>query len=374
MKVENLLDAQLYKLGIYELRSLAREVGVKSPTTKKREQLVEQIKAISSGELKPIKNGKFGRPVKKLITKDNMLANFITKGDEYLEDKITSMNGVSDFVFEQPICLDNNPLNFNLITFCGILRKTAQNNYFVLNSLKLSSKIYVILSDDMIGKYRLVEGDKIEGTAYKHQVKEFAQVNTIEKINDLLPNDNQDSLYLDLVIPFKQMPKDDLLYGQSKFIKVNTNEEILQVISERVDAIIKDSQASCVVLSLETSLESKLRLDKVENISQIVSLFDDSNEFSYEKIMDAINYMNALFSRKRNAVLFIVYPFRFFRILDLFFNEEGKHSLKTIQVMKKLIGLCKASQESSISSYLICDVKDEINYEEEYETFKRIVK
>jgi len=41
-------------LGIYELRNYARAIGVHSPTTKKRQQLLNEISAIEKGTLNPV--------------------------------------------------------------------------------------------------------------------------------------------------------------------------------------------------------------------------------------------------------------------------------------------------------------------------------
>ena len=43
MSNDNLKDVLVRKLGIYELRGLARELGISSPTTKRRSELVDQI-------------------------------------------------------------------------------------------------------------------------------------------------------------------------------------------------------------------------------------------------------------------------------------------------------------------------------------------
>lgn len=40
-------------LGIYELRNYARAVGVRSPSTKRRQQLLDEIEEIESGKSKP---------------------------------------------------------------------------------------------------------------------------------------------------------------------------------------------------------------------------------------------------------------------------------------------------------------------------------
>ena len=66
--MENKINNDLLKkMGIYELRELARQVGVESPTTKKRAELCEQILKISSGEIKPSHSSvNKGRPPKSI--------------------------------------------------------------------------------------------------------------------------------------------------------------------------------------------------------------------------------------------------------------------------------------------------------------------
>ncbi len=58
-------NEKLYEsLGIYDLRNVAREKGVKSPTTKKRQELIDEILKIDRGEQEPhVKRGR-GRPEK----------------------------------------------------------------------------------------------------------------------------------------------------------------------------------------------------------------------------------------------------------------------------------------------------------------------
>ena len=67
---ENLEKSKLGKLGIYDLRRLAREKGVKSPTTKKRDELIEEIKKLETGEQEPYFKKGGGRPPKPAIFSD----------------------------------------------------------------------------------------------------------------------------------------------------------------------------------------------------------------------------------------------------------------------------------------------------------------
>lgn len=57
---------ELEKLNIHELRSRARMLGVKAPTTKKQSQLIDEIVLIENGELEAFKS-KMGRPPKNRI-------------------------------------------------------------------------------------------------------------------------------------------------------------------------------------------------------------------------------------------------------------------------------------------------------------------
>ena len=59
---------QFENLGIYEIRKIAREKGVYSPTKLRREKLIEQIIKVDSGEIKPYQKKSKGRPPKYVST------------------------------------------------------------------------------------------------------------------------------------------------------------------------------------------------------------------------------------------------------------------------------------------------------------------
>ena len=55
---------QLYEINIHVLRSIAREVGVKAPTTLTKQALMNEIIQIEQGEKQPCTPTKKGRPLK----------------------------------------------------------------------------------------------------------------------------------------------------------------------------------------------------------------------------------------------------------------------------------------------------------------------
>jgi hypothetical protein len=54
---------ELEKINVYTLRNLARDIGVKSPTSLTKPLLIEKILQIQSGKSQPHEPSKRGRPV-----------------------------------------------------------------------------------------------------------------------------------------------------------------------------------------------------------------------------------------------------------------------------------------------------------------------
>ncbi len=64
----------LSSLGVYELRGLARAIGIKSPTTKVREKLIDEISAaLATGHVAEPRETNKGRPSKPLANIDDLL-------------------------------------------------------------------------------------------------------------------------------------------------------------------------------------------------------------------------------------------------------------------------------------------------------------
>ena len=79
---DNMLQA-IQKMGIFELRTFAREMGVSSPTTLKRQQLIEAITEISNGEKQAVKGVTRGRKPKKVESVSNLLHKYMDNNEEY---------------------------------------------------------------------------------------------------------------------------------------------------------------------------------------------------------------------------------------------------------------------------------------------------
>ena len=145
---------ELEKLGIYELRTKARNVGVKAPTMKKREVLIDEILKIENGEIAPTKT-KMGRPPKNVFILGNDIDKII------MEKTLIPQN------YEK---LSDNEFGFNLNSqkvlginskhkFLGIVRE-VMGQKFVKDYL---SNSYVVLQKELAEKYET--GDFVLGDA-----------------------------------------------------------------------------------------------------------------------------------------------------------------------------------------------------------------
>ncbi len=70
---------ELERLCVYTLRNVAREVGVKAPTTLKKSELINEIERIQRGEKQAKIPDTRGRPVKSLIGEEKKIIDSISE-------------------------------------------------------------------------------------------------------------------------------------------------------------------------------------------------------------------------------------------------------------------------------------------------------
>ena len=78
---------QLEQTNIHPLRNIAREVGVKSPTSLKKNVLIDEIIQIQSGKKRPHLSPRKGRPVKHGIEYNNTEHQFVENKKVEKEEK-----------------------------------------------------------------------------------------------------------------------------------------------------------------------------------------------------------------------------------------------------------------------------------------------
>lgn len=192
MEINQYTREELMKLGIYELRQVGRQVGVPSPTSLKKNDLIDYILSIVYGEADKTVQGKTrGRPAKSaqksyqkfidLIDKieaPKVQSTFISFEDEDFDRSFSYLKNLSKVASPgEEYRNDAEPEN-ELTLKKGIVCFTE--NGFVARRLKFIDNPYdAKINKDVVEKYGLREDDVIE-----YLNDEYDNVAQIVKIND----------------------------------------------------------------------------------------------------------------------------------------------------------------------------------------------
>ena len=176
LKFKKFTRNELETLNISILREIGREIGVKSPTSKKKEVLIEEVMAIQNGTLAPDNFNNKGAPPKSKINLSCFLVEDYADNQNF--DYTTIKNDQEKLVF-------NDSLKDAFVAE-GVL-EIHQSGYGFLriNNYENSCKdVYVSMQN--IKKYNLRKGDKVKCVAKKNEKENnSAALQTVLEINGL---------------------------------------------------------------------------------------------------------------------------------------------------------------------------------------------
>lgn len=360
------IELEVKKLGIFELRGLAREVGVSSPTTKKREELIENIlDRIYSGQLDDVVVTKKGRPYKKLAVVDNIL-NSMTLQDQFVnQSRPLSYEDILSFAQVMPVVSNvGNEFGF----FDGVVRKNCNSDLYMFYDNKTSQAIFI---PNELKFVELVEnGDYIECKAKRINSNQFFATEII-KINDIEAK-NYKYNKIDLgeqIISSEFLPYDDKKVFVGRRNLVILKENFYENTSfDALNNFALKNKYKIVYLSLNSSIEDQIKLRSIKG--QVLSTkFDDQSIQSLNKVIDCINLCENLLSRGEKILLVVPDIINVVRALDYCFINESKmygHSMQSIILMQKLLSLGRAYQAGANITLLVgCD---EIDKNDEFVT------
>lgn len=327
MEKENMMSS-LDKMGIFELREFARQVGVVSPTTKKRAELIEQIKAVTSGEIKADNSVKKGRPPKSVKSVASYYEMLIPE-ELKKEDKISQ----HFLVFKNNS--ENNARNGQVK---GYLRKTTSNNYYLKNENYICPfKIIYVPIKLIENKFDI--GDYICGNCTGCDDKIYAMMTDLngtksyEKICDF-----NDICETTVKIDGMDIAEGERLIAQDDDVrKFFTQQESLSK-----SLLAKGYEVVYLASNLPNEIYALAKF-KVSG-KHFLSLFEDNCEVTYDNASILIDYVTGLVCRGQKVVLFVYDIMQLINALDLYFGSNGKifvkdHTVEAVQIMKKILAL-----------------------------------
>ena len=290
--------ADIDHLSLFELRDVARELGVPKPTTLKRDALLNSIEDIMLGRAKPAPKTTRGRPTKggeKPLTMVNKLKQMLEAAN-YERNYELVMHPVEDDVKEPQLAGDIDTTNCEVRE--GVLDITGEGFGFVRVNGYTHGEKDCYVSNAMISKLNLRPGDVMKGYIKDlHENKHPAMVRLIslngieidkypaerplfDNLTPVYPNERlkmecegEDAALrmTDLIAPIGK--------GQRGIIVAPPKAGKTVLLKKMAQAISKNNpEVSLVVLLIDERPEEVSDLKESVNADVIASTFDEKPE------------------------------------------------------------------------------------------------
>lgn len=205
--INNISVEALEKLGIYELRNVARQIGVYSPTLYKKDELIAKVMNIVSGEEQPyVKKTNQGRPPKQIAGLEDILNIFVPEIKnpnqtfaKTEEPRVYTLNRINNTTI-----IDENKEDFS-----GIVK--LQQGYAVVfkNGYYENNQNTYYVAPKLFNQLSLKDCDFVKGQIYKSTGDDPQMVYTILTVNNVsvtvLNNNRQDFEKLSAIYPNKRI-------------------------------------------------------------------------------------------------------------------------------------------------------------------------
>lgn len=337
-------------LGIFELRALARELGVESPTTKKRDQLLELIlDQIYNNDSTVVKKTNRGRPFKKLTNISEIMSQ-VTGSDEtdYLISRHRPIRYEELVQFAQDVPVFSHVAE-ETCDFTGVVRATELVSYFI--DLTTNTKVFISKTD--AEKCKLRAGDLVSAIAKKINADNQFIVVKINKVNGEDPKNNT----AECAGPSKPIISTSTLkYGDLSLYEGRRNlikyQHSLFEDNRFIDFAnyCKTNDFSLIALGLETSFEDQIMLSSIENIANLTTAYGTGYDVGFDRVVDAISLAERNIARGKKCVLFVYDIIGLLYSLDQCFVEPERtngHNTRAIVIAQKLISLGRALENGS---------------------------
>lgn len=334
-------------LGVFELRGLARELGVPSPTTKKREELISLIlDAIKDGNSIDKNTQKRGRPFKKL----NALEDIVNK--MICENK--------DCKFET---FDYHTLiNFNQDTF-PVFAVAGNESYELEGVIRLyqgrlffkdcNNNSTVYLDEDLYGYEYLEEGALVKIFTNEINNDNSFKANKILEINGVsfdqynhVVSQNSEEIIDNNVMPFA-----DGLVKVGRRNVFSFNEDLYENDNYiKFYNYCKENDYKFITVSVNSSYENMIMFKNNDIDGKFISEYGANSVSNFDKIVDAVAFAKYLTTKGNKVVIFISDIIEVLRCFDnLFGNEENSigHSQKVLLLIQNLLSSGRSYKNGS---------------------------
>lgn len=299
--IDELKLQALKELGVYELRELARMVGVSSPTTKKRRELEEAIIEYSTDkELIEKYPPKKGRPPKSIKKIENVVDVFVPK--ELIQ---TAISRRSESELDKLLhCCQDFVDGDEEVHVQGYVRLANNKEYYVRD--KFNFGVIAAIPSTILTTYNLQVGDKINGLAFRAKENNYFRLIAVDKVNDSKPVADRPLVTREeLVLSHNYIEELQGVEEGSKVVFVGSDfNDTAQKIASLCNTV-KDKYR-IIVFAPGINSYQKLFLDECFGDVDIITTFSEEHpSYMAEVLSNVTNNANVLM-REGNKVLLVV--------------------------------------------------------------------
>lgn len=357
------MELNIDDLGVYELRELARKLGVKSPTTKKIAQLKAEIKMIQTGQMKGVSTNKIGRPPKSLMRQTGDISAYFIP-----QDIAKIINERSEKFSEEELNLKKLMFKANIVEnqdhfASGYLRKTDANHFYFWTQTNncFAKEMLVYVSDAFADEFSLRIGDYVQAKIELYEENNYAIVSKVIRVNGMaLEGKRVEPVDLcQISLPNTKM---EVMFGEC----MNKGGRALAVFDDRIQmtraiSYAKEmSEQNFRVLLCGCEVTPELfSFATNQNLELFVSKFGDGLQNSYNAIVNAINHAKSLASDHKDVVLLTYDTLGMLETMKMYFESIGQHPINGIQLVKSVFGLGANFCDNASISTIACLQKKE---------------
>lgn len=366
------------KMGIYDLRNYARSIGVHSPTTLKRQELIACINAIIEGVKEPEKpkDGR-GRPPKHKVDDMYML-------DMFVPDNLFNIDP-NDYRYK-PFGQSNFAKSYSATTFCqsnnidgldmafdGYFVKKTENYGLILKKgykTEYFKENVIILKDEM-EKFALKNGDFVEGACVYIKDRNLMLAKDVLKINGNEFNKLERQTFENLKIQYPSKMIDlsvdnnyinakiinkicPVAFGGRVAINFDRTDEHVDFIGTLLNSIEKNN-VTVSMISVDDSIED---IVAVESLCSNLNVCKYNSTLSREQYFEKIDLLFENMCRRIECgqnVVAVIYDCQ--NLLENIQNDialKMKYDIETAMIyaenkLKDLFGLARATENGSLT-------------------------
>ena len=337
-----IVDKQLNELSIFSLRELARRTGVSSPTSKKKQQLIDDIIAINNGVKKPhIPKTKQGRPPK-----------------TFGYDASSIFNNKSSFAptFSKETSLNQKVNNFELET-CSTMNGVVEivsNNVGFLWVNKFQDYDCYFIPTHIVEKYNLKSGEDVLAKVIFND--DGVIVQDISKINGVSIKKNQElrKNYYDVEhntnttkIEINKFENLNIFNGENTYLYGKDNNKNTAFVIDLLNNAKVDKK---IYINVSIVEKNKHILKTIEGAELYVSKITDNLETSRRIVSLAIERALRLFEQDKHILI----------VVDDALSVASVDT-QELEILKRLMSITKFSKDASISIVSVMDEDKQIN-------------